>query len=421
MKKANEVPRLKTDGNKYYELFIFSVLMFEFEMFCPEIQHLNPWLTTPYFMSYQDFGLNARVVIGTVFRLFTEYISAKTLYYTIIATIVCMNALAAITFGKIMRRSSEDRRKSLFIFLILFLVCPFSFSYMFYGDNFGVFDIYLVIINFVIMHIVRYKKLRWLIPALCLIAVAIHQGYVMMYMPAVLVILVYETVNNRFKKSDIILFLLTTFAVGSASLYFQFFTPELGFGSSQAVVDFLEQRTDLNLLSDMIFVEYFINVNYWAADGITIVKGFAFKYSAVVISAIFPVILVLLSLWLVAYKNAKSFKEKMTPLLCLLCPLATLPMFVLGMDWDRWLSAVFISQFMLVFYLLDSGFDCVVNSAKKIKEYLCTYKVVLLAIILYMSFSMFSQVRSYSYYISEEIVENYNCGMEMAKATFEEQ
>ena len=392
MKKNKNVSCLIRSDRKYYEVFIFAVLMFEFFYVCPGIHNMNEWTVTNYFFSYQDLGFNSRFFIGSIFKIFFEYISASTLYYCIFFIIIITNAFAAIILGNVIRRSPKDRLDSLKVFLALFLASPFSLSFLFDNNNFGRLDTYLIIITGIMLLFIRHNHLKWLIPILCVIATSIHQGYFMTYMPIIAIVLIYECYKNRFKTSSMVLcgasFLLIIFSF----VFFQFLAPNLDFKSAADVVKFLSHRTDLRLNEDLIFTEYFINADTWLSDIWQIIKTFAIPYGVCVPVITSPLIAVFFSLWSTAFKKADDKFAKFIVFLCMAAPVISIPLFV-GPDWDRWISAIFIVQFLLVFYFLDAGFSCVVESAENIRVFFSKHLTLFIIILIFISLMIFSDVR----------------------------
>jgi hypothetical protein len=413
----NKQNNLRRDynGKQNIEIFILAVLMFQFIVLCPGIEHLNPFAVTPYFLSYQDFGFNSRLFVGSIFKLFSEYISSSTIYYSIIVIIIFMNALVALTLGAAFRRSSIETSGSFQVFMILFLSSPFSLSFLFHGENFGRFDTYLIIITVIMMLIVRRKYLRWLIPILCFAAVAIYQGYVMLYMPVIAIILVYECYKNRFKLSSLFLCGSSFSIIIALSIYFQYSTPGFDFKNAQAVVDYLAHRTDFKLSEIMIFTEYFINVVDSFPYQIQIVKSFAVPYTVIVIAMTSPLIAVFGSLWSVAFKTAQDRFLKFIIFLCMAAPLMSLPIFI-GNDWDRWISAVFITQFSLAFYFMYSGFECITISAAKISGYFTMHRALFLFICLFLAALLFSVSRFLFMLLQQSAAEIYYDMLEKARS-----
>jgi len=388
--------RLNYSGKKYYEIFIFAVLMFEFAVLLPNINNNDPYMVTFYFLSYQDLGLNTRLFIGSVFKIFAEYISVKTLFYCICIITACLNGLVALVLGKVLRRSFDETTDSLKIFIILFLSSPFSLCFLFYKGNFGYFDLYLVLVTVIMFLFTGNKYLKWLVPALCIIAEAIHPGWMLLYMPAIAIILIFEHYKNKYKKTSLILCAIT-FLIASISLfYFQFLPHHIDFKSPEAVVSFIQHRTDFPLNSDIIMSNYFLKVGTYFYDSLHAVKSFAISYSVCVLAMTSPLIAIFISLWLKAFKKAEDKFAKFIVLLCMASPAASFPMFF-NLDWDRWIAAIFIVQFSLVIYFLDSGFACVVEAAEDIRAFFQKHLFLFVFIIVFMSMMVFSLGKVFLY------------------------
>ena len=370
--------------------------MFELVVLQPGINNIDSYVVTFYFLSYDVMGLNPRLFIGSVFKIFAEYISTETLYRCIFIIHICLNGLVALVLGRVLRRSSEGKLNSLAIFLLLFLSSPFSLSFLFNNGNFGYLDLYFVIITVVMVVFIRNKYLKWLIPALCVIAEAINSGWFLLYMPAVAIILMYESYNNKYIKSSAALCIASFLTALISLIVFQFLPHRINFATPEDVVRFVQHRTDYPLDSDIILTNFFLNVRTYFYDSIQAVLSFALPYSICVLIMTSPLIVVFIALWLQAYKKAKDKFSKLIVLLCMASPIVAISLFF-NLDWDRWISAIFLVQFLLVFYFLDSDFPCVVEAAENIKLYFKKHMFLFVFIIGYMSLMVFSFGRVFLY------------------------
>ncbi|MPN04161.1 hypothetical protein SDC9_151397 [bioreactor metagenome] len=277
---------------------------------------------------------------------------------------------------------------------------------------------YLILITVLMVWIVRHKYLKWLIPGLCFAAIAIYQGYIMLYMPVIVIVLFYEFYKNKFKWNYLVL-LVSTVGIGALlSVYFQYFTPGFGFQHAETVVEYLAARTDFKLSETMIFTEYYINVVDFFSYQIQIVKAFAVPYTICVLTMTLPVITVFVVVWVSAFLNAKDRASKFIILLCMVAPLMTVPIFI-GNDWDRWISAVFITQFALAIYLMDSGFDCLLRAAGKISAYFVLHKTLFVFMLLYLSVFMFSLSRFLFAILQQSAADVYYAMLEEARSLLE--
>lgn len=397
----------KTDNSlidkKHYEIFIFAILMLEFVILCPGIKDVNSWAFSYYFLSYQDLGFNSRLLIGSVFKLFSDYISLSGLYWCIIFIATGMNAFVAVILGKVLRRSTTDKIESLEVFIALFLASPVSLSFLFGFNNFGRLDMYLIIFTIMMMICLKNRILKWFIPLLCIFAMATHQGYFLLYFPAIMIMLIYELYKNKFSKTYLLLCLATIITAVTSFLYFQFLIPELNFKNAADVVSFLSHRTDYAISLDVIYIEYFANIDTWFFVAIELLKAFAFPYGLCMLVATAPLIIIFLLLWRHACKKADDKFSKLIILLCITAPAFSLPLFI-GNDWDRWIPAIFLTQFMLLFYFFDSGFFCVVESAKKIHAFFHIHYLIFLIVIICLASFIFSDTVFLIFYFMQKVL-----------------
>lgn len=391
----------------HYEMMIFLFLMINFIVFHPAMQNMNDMMATLYLFSYQDMGFNSRFFIGSVFRLFFKYISAETLYFSICFIITCFNALVAFSLGSFIRDTRKDRRPILGIWVILFLANPFSLSFLYDYWNFGYLDLYLVGLTFIMILCIKFKKMIWLLPILCLIAMAIHTAWIFLYMPVVIIILFYECYKSNFKVSSIILLVSTVVILVTSLMYFQFFTPDLDFKSTEDVIGFLSERTNLKLSFDYIMANYFLPTFTVLPDALFIIKSWALPYTINVFVITTPIILVFLNFWLRTFKKAENNHIKRIVLLCIIAPVVTLPMFAF-MDWDRWICAIFIVQFLLFFYFWNDGLECVVMSAKEIHSFFKAHSLLFLLVVIFLSTQMFSLSRPLYYHLQTDMLDFFN-------------
>jgi hypothetical protein len=236
----------------------------------------------------------------------------------------------------------------------------------------------------------------------------------MTYMPIIAVILIYEFYKYRYKTANLFLCGSSFLIIIALSIYFQYFAPGFNFENAQAVVEQLAHRTDFELSEIMIFTEYFINVVYSFPYQIQIVKSFAVPYTLTVLIMTSPLIAVFGFLWSSAFKSARDRPAKFIIFLCIAVPLMSLPIFI-GNDWDRWISAVFITQFALAFYFLNAGFECVVISANKIHAFFAKHTSLFIFVVLFLSAMMFSGARLLFFILQQSAVDIFYAMLEQAR------
>ena len=98
-----------------------------------------------------------------------------------------------------------------------------------------------------------------------------------------------------------------------------------------------------------------------------------------------PLIVIFISLWRSAIKNCSSKIQKFILSLMMLAPIASIPAFVLTIDWGRWFAAVFITQFALILYLARKEYKPILLSLNKMQEFMNKHLFIFIFIVLYLS------------------------------------
>jgi hypothetical protein len=239
-----------------YELFLFIVLSYELCRFAPDISQMNPWVTTPYTLSYR-FGFGSRFLVGSVIDLFTNFLSVTLLWCILFAVCAVLIGLVSIIGGRLIRKSEHALKPFVIMVIALFLASPASVSYLFAGGMFGRLETYHLIFVLVALCIMRLKFWKWLIPFLCILCVAIHQFFVFTFAPLLFVALLYEMVHAKFSRESVFLFLFSALALAGSFLAFQFFTGNLNVGSADEMILNISAYSNAPVLRTMLWLEYF--------------------------------------------------------------------------------------------------------------------------------------------------------------------
>lgn len=122
------------------------------------------------------------------------------------------------------------------ILLCAFLFTTFAFPEYVAFQNFGRSDAWMVVILLIGAILLMKEKWEWLIIPICVVGVCIHQGFVLMFMAPLMVLLFVKTVNELDVPESGRLFLskrgkkyfwimgISIFASGALLLYFTFFS-----------------------------------------------------------------------------------------------------------------------------------------------------------------------------------------------------
>ncbi len=385
----------------HYEIAVFIMFFTAYLFTVPNLQNLNEYTAVYYVLTYADFGFKSRLVMGSIIGLFTNYITRKAIYIIISIFTIFFIGIVSFLVGDIVRRISKNIGNSAEIFIILFVACPVSIQYLFNINNFGRFDLFSILITTVILFCIKNEKTKWLVPFLCVFAVIFNYNFVFMYMPVIAIIMIYEYLVNHNSRTHFMIFAVSCLAVAGFFIYFKVFAPESGFSSQEKLKIFLAGKTDIQGGEIPVFGDFCFPLagiymrdagkSYsWFFDLLKVYGPFMF-FSTV------PAFAVLISFWIKALKDAQQKTKKFVFLLCLFAPIAGLPMF-LAIDWDRWIPTLFISQFMLVLYILARNDERAVDALKSIVSYFNRHSLLFTVLIIYSASSIFSN--NYSVYVS---------------------
>ncbi|MBF4694513.1 hypothetical protein [Fusibacter ferrireducens] len=373
---------LKKWGQKLYiECLIIFVFLSDLAARIPSIDQLNDWCTTPYVFTYQ-YGIHSRYLVGSLFNLLLNPISIKRLYFFILLSIIILIILFAYFLGQILRRAQSEYRTAALIFMALFWASPFSISFLFYWGNYGRLDLYLLISALLSLILIPVPKWRWFTPALLLIGMATHQVFIFTYCFIILGALFIEAVEKHFDLKSSLLLTVSLVVTSASFLYFQFYSSATDFINAEAVLKHFSAKSNIPVNQKMIEFEYFKTITDHLSEFVA--NGLWDRiYSGITILILLsPVIILLFKLWQVLYEKA-TCKWGYALLMCI--PFTSMPAFMLTIDWGRWFSAVFITQFCLFFYMLYRKHSGAIYAFKKLQSFILKNRVLTVCLILYLT------------------------------------
>ena len=347
----------------------------------PSIEQLNDWCTTPYVFTYQ-YGIQSRYFIGSLFNLVLSPISIKRLYFFILLSTIVLIILFAYFLGQVLRRAQSDYQTAALIFMALFWASPFSIAFLFYWGNYGRLDLYLLIVALLSLILIPIPKWRWFTPVLILIGMATHQVFIFTYCFIILGALFIEVIELNFDLKNSFLMLFSVVVVSASFLYFQFFSVPTSFINSESVWNHFSAKSNIPVNQKMIEFEYFKNITDHLSEFVANGLWDRVYTGIIILILLSPVIILLFKLWQNIYKKA-TCKWGYRLLMCI--PLTSIPAFLLTIDWGRWFSAVFITQFCLLFYMLYRKHTGAIYAFRELQTFLSKNRVLTVCLILYLT------------------------------------
>lgn len=316
---------------------------------------LAGWQTIFYTADY-SLGFCSRLFIGSIMNLiFPNFIpaAAVSLIVFVFTALVCL--FAAVLLGRVLKIAS--RRGQLYpiaLMVLIYLAMPTRIScYFMAGEYFGKMEIFLfpLMLLAVILLLCRKldTKLFAALAAICLLGCTIYQAFIFLCFPIVLALLIYNFFESGFNKRVFWGSFAVCAVAAAAFLYFQLLG-KITSADAQAVAEALQSKTDLKIIDDAVFYEYFSSFSQFFSD---LQSGRFEKLLWMMIPDILllsPVIFAFLYIWIKALISADK-RTRLMLILTQVCSAAFLPIYVITCDWGRWNVCFIMFQFILLFSL----------------------------------------------------------------------
>lgn len=369
-------------------MFILFIVLLLLKM--PKAENMSSFSITIYTTSY-DLGFSSRFLVGSLIFLFTDFLTLNSLYAIIVVSTVVMTAFASYMLGYVPGRLDGDAGSGARAIMLLYAATPISIIVLYKDDNFGRYDIYLIIVSLFLLVCLAGQHLRWLVPALCAVCMLIHHVWMFSFMPASAILLLYSAYRDKKRRSGVALCALSYAVIIGLFLYFQFFKPSLDFASAEEMAAALGQRVDYMVNPSIYYGEYFSSVpELWHSYIKPILLEDSVPDALYLLPVILPVLAVLFSVWLNAFRLCREKFMRLVILLCMAAPLSTLVQCVMINDYGRWFAAMMITQLSLLFFLLYKKEESVTASVGNLAVFLRKHSYLAAAVAAYVPMFIFS-------------------------------
>ncbi len=394
-----ELPGQKTDRKGFFDLFAdfaskkYSFpLFFLFAFFCmflsARIGGFNVLNITGdkvetaaivYLLDYH-IGFTTRMLVGSVLWLFTNRITPTMIDYISGISVLVSFLLHALLGGMVLRKSIAKKEYLITLFTLVFLL--HSLTSLQNIRIKGCLDTYVYILFLLwLFFFDRYASIAT-VPALCVICMLIHYGYIFSFMPPVLALVFYSFffAEKRARRALCgVSFAFSAVAVLALFVYFVFFANEHLNMTREEMYAYMESKYELTVMEEihlrrifdgnLIFHDYLdvylFNRDLFADDfgnandslgfirnGVNnyVSPSVYIKYAAVS----FPLFAACAAFWGACIKRVQGVKK--LPYIVFIGMLVTLPpACIMSTDVWRWVSAGIISQLCVLFALYRIG------------------------------------------------------------------
>ena len=349
--------------------YMWTLLFISFGSFIYSYREMvENYNTTVLAFSYK-YGFISRGFIGSLYHALDRMLPANLIDYEAVVNVCLVTTLVIYGIFLIFARYTLEKCKensliyveTFWAFFMIIVVSTFSSK-----RNFGRLDIFMLLFSMLAVWILmqkRCKSLYVLIIPLVAMGVMVHQGYVFMYVNMVLVLLLYLYLRQG-DRVYLILFIASLIAVSALFIWFQF----LSHVNGEAIVgDIIDKATKLSRRGkyhDTLIDAEILGVDLGKTEWPLHVQNFVeLPFFLILIS---PFIYVGASLAREVLKGCRDLREKIPYVMVMLGAVTTLPLFIMKIDYGRWMLAIF-AYYLIMLIVLVALDDEIVIRALEIK------------------------------------------------------
>ena len=354
---------------------------------------IDSWVSCWYAVDY-SMGFGSRFLVGTILSIFYDDFLTKELAYRFCSFfIVLLIFCIALLLNKVMKCSKKKYRTAVFFLIGCFLCCPGSVSAMWTETQYGRLELYLLLVSFLMVVIFNKMKNIYIRYVICVafscIASAIYQGYIFLYFPIFVMIMVCDIFEKENQKKKVLLSIGSCVWVIIFFLVFQFGT-YVDFQDVDDMYKIVSSKTDLYINKDTFYYECFAPISAAYKNlNLDFLRTFYLREKTFLIFALMlPIVVVVCAIYIKCFSITKEKGEKIwkTPYLYfILIQIIILPQFILNIDWGRWMTAITVNTFFGIFYLCYKHFREMESALEALTIFIEKHSFVAIMTIVYLA------------------------------------
>jgi hypothetical protein len=303
---------------------------------------------TQWLVSYR-LGFVRRGLVGTILGNFFPQVGMNVIYHAGLAIYCVLVAVTLTIFYRLLR--FKDKNSVLFRAMMLILATPATLSFL--ARWIGSFDQINLLVSVLCLVALSTERLLWSIPVMMAAAMLVHEGFLAMFAPTLLAAIVFKYLAGGRERRFKILFICCFAAVwASFALLYAFDVPHRFpdlFAALQSRATFIVPEMAARELCFRLRDHFAFASSYFSEPAYII----SLAASLVVLS---PLLMIIARFWVRFLKRHGGDGRLFT-----LLPQATLTPFALtvfAIDVGRWISAFFLCNVLLFFFLVaNDGVD----------------------------------------------------------------
>ena len=348
-----------------WTMLMFVVFINYYDAWCKEYN------TTLLALSYK-YGFTSRGLLGTIYQglgevLGIQYFSYECAVSFMKLSTVFFSVLLLLFFLFCMKKCDEMQTKKieyLSYFFSIISMTTFSANW-----NFGRIDLFMLATSLLAVMLILTGKSEWLVIPLSAVGVMFHQGYVLMFLNMILVLLFYKMLsarNNRTRVKYGLILGLSFLCASALFLWFQLFSY-----SNSAGERFLDEiiinskALGFNGMYSVPLIEAEVLGIDQSANEVAF-RAFNREEMAFYLLFMIPFLVPIVCFLKGMVKQAKGWLNKIKYLAVSFGWLTMLPDFLLKVDYGRWVYAVMAYFFIVIAVLIAWNDEIVVGELNRV-------------------------------------------------------
>jgi len=363
----------KSRGRRSAEIAVWSVIVFWlYTSYRGNIgegirYYLSPSFQVP-LIHTPDYSLGflPRVLSGQLLTLFTGGSMTGPIAgaYLLILHVVTYGLLSLV-LGMLIEKALSAKNYLMAMFPLLIIFTPLAVWMRVLSDR--QLDTLMFLFALAAFFLIRNEKLMWLAPVCVCLGIMASESFMLLFFPLVFAMLYYEFIKGGMKRTRLYNLIATTVSSFALAVYMQWavlhseLVSKYSYAESIAYLERKIGRAFTEVFGDL-HVEMYVSSGIFGKvlDGrkfalMSINAWSQFDYFkpvfyiiALLICA--PILIFTLTIWRRRMKGEKGFWKKSPYILFMLAPLIIFPAFLVFGDIDRLVSAVLLTQVLLLAY-----------------------------------------------------------------------
>lgn len=191
-----------------------------------------------------------------------------------------------------------------------------------------------------------------LIPVLCILATLIHQVFIFLYFPTIVLIFSYSLLSKKISFKKMFPLMASIILTAVIGIYLQFFS-QINIDSLSTLQKILHGKSEnIPISGPMLFFEYYGSYADHIEKMVQPKIAEILWIALIEIILLIPLIILFINLWKNLLQHEKRTFAKVVLTLMATNFIFLVPIIMTTIDYGRWFASIIISQFLLISYFL---------------------------------------------------------------------